>query len=119
MTTIAINYSHKMQSKISSIALPQINWKVICFTGFMACSFLLLFYIYQILDLTKGSYLVNFYEDQITQIAQENKDLEVNFAENDFLGGVLTKIQDLNFQKTTSVSYIQILDSSVATAKTR
>jgi len=119
MTTIALNYSHKVQSKISSMALPQLNWRFICFAGFIACSFLLLFYIYQVLDLTKGSYTINNYENQIAQISQENKDLEVNFAESDFLGEVLTKIQELNFQKTTSVSYIQILDSSVATAKTR
>lgn len=81
-------------------------------------SFLLLvFYVWQINDLTKSSYLVNSYEKQITKLSDENKNLEVSFAENSYLGQALVKIKALNFQKTVAVKYIQIPDNSVATAK--
>jgi len=76
---------------------------------------LLVFYVWQINDLTKGSYLINSYEKQISKLSDENKNLEVSFAENSFLGQALEKIQALNFQKTTSVKYIQISGSPVAT----
>jgi len=90
------------------------NWKDICFAGFFISLSLLVFYVWQINSLTKGSYLINSYEKQTSQLSEENKNLQVSFAENSFLGQALTKIQALNFQKTTSVKYIQIPASSVA-----
>ena len=80
---------------------------------------LLIFYVWQINDLTKGSYLINNYEKEISKLNLENKNLEVSFAENSFMGQALSKIQALNFQKTTSVKYIQVLDNSVATIQKR
>jgi len=56
--------------------------------------------------------LTNSYEKQISQLSEENKNLEISFAESSFLGQALIKIKALNFQKTTSVKYIQILDGS-------
>jgi len=120
MTTATLSHSrlHKnAYSKVKSIELPQINWGVVCFAGIALCSFLLFFYIYQINILTKGSYLITSYENSIDKISEANKKLEVSFAENSFLGEVLTKTQELNFQKTTSVKYIQVLESSLANAK--
>lgn len=100
-----------------SVALPQVNWKIICFAGFVLSSFLLIFYIYQVINLTNGSYLINNYDKQLDLISQENSDLELNFVESDILGRVLAKTRELNFQKSISVSYIQILNSSVASVK--
>lgn len=71
-----------------------------------------IFYVWQVNDLTRGSYSVDSYEKQISKLADENKNLQVSFAESSFLGQALVKIQALNFQKTTSVKYIQILDNS-------
>lgn len=121
MATAVLNYltasQRRIKTKVSSIALPQVNWKIICFAGFILCSLLLFLYIYQVIYLTKGSYLINNYEKELYSIAKENKDLEFDFAESNFLGQVLAKMQELNFQKTTSVNYVQILNSSVASVK--
>lgn len=76
----------------------------------------MIFYVWQVNDLTRGSYLVNSYEKQISGLSDQNKNLEVSFAESGFLGQALEKIQELNFQKTTSVKYIQVPDGSVAAA---
>jgi hypothetical protein len=101
-----------VNAKINSISLLTINWKTVCFTGFFISLALLVFYVCQINDLTRGSYLINSYDKQINKLSEENKNLEVSFAENSFLGQALVKIQALNFQKTTSVKYINILDGS-------
>ena len=115
MTTATLTYSRiqkNLQAKINSVSLPVIDWKKVCFIGIFMSIALLVFYVWQISDLTRGSYLINSYEKQISNLSQENKNLEVSFAENSFLGEALVKIQALNFQKTTSVRYIQILNSS-------
>jgi len=116
-TATLINSRNISYEKIKAIRLPQINWKIVCFIGIVLCLFLLFFYIYQINVLTKGTYLINSYENSIDKISKENKKLEVNFAEASFLGEVLTKTRELNFEKTTSVKYIQILENSLAKAK--
>jgi hypothetical protein len=120
MTSATLTYSRmykKVQKKIDSASLPDMNWKMICFSGFLMCIFALIFYIYQINILTKGTYLINSYDKKIAEISEVNKKLEVSFAENSFLGEVLVKTQQLDFQKTSSVKYIQIPASSVAIAK--
>jgi len=78
---------------------------------------LLVYYVWQVRYLTGGSYLIGSYERQITEMLGEKKDLEVSFAENSFLGQAQEKIRNLNFQKITSVKYIQLPDSSLARAK--
>ena len=124
MTTVALSY-HRIQrvqknvkSKIDSVSLPSLNWKAICIAGFLVSLALLVFYAWQINNLTRGFYSINSYEKQISKLSEANKNLEVSFAESSFLGQALVKIQAMNFQKTTSVKYIKILDNSVATAKT-
>jgi hypothetical protein len=101
-----------VQAGVNSLSFPEINWKKVCFIGFFISLSLLVFYVWQINNLTSGSYLVNSYEKQISNLSAENKNLQVSFAESSFLGQALVKIQALNFQKTTSVKYIQILDGS-------
>jgi len=117
MTTAVLGYlkvQKSIQSKVDSIELPRVNWKAVCFLGFFISLSLLVFYVWQINDLTRGFYLMSNYDKQIDKISEENKNLQVSFAESSFLGQALIKIQALNFQKTTKVKYIQIPDSSVA-----
>jgi len=118
--TLAISRAQKnLQSKVNSVNIPLINWKLVCLIGFCMSLFLLVFYVWQINDLTRGSYTINNYEKQISQLSDENNNLQVSFAESSFLGQAIEKIQGLNFQKTTTVKYIQIPANSVAIAKTK
>ena len=120
MTTALLSFyrvQKSLKAKARSIDLPLINWKLVCVIGFFMTLSLLVFYVWQINDLTRGYYLINNYEKQVGRLTDENKNLEVSSAESSFLGQALLKIQALNFQKTISVKYIQIADSSVATAQ--
>ena len=117
MTTAVLNYlkiQKKVQSRVSSIDLPKINWRAVCFVGFFISLALLIFYVWQVSTLAEGSYLVNDYQIQISKLSEENKNLQISFAESSFLGQVLEKIHALNFQKTTSVTYIQVPDDYLA-----
>lgn len=120
MTTATLTYlklQKRIQTKVDSVSLPNVNWKIVFLTGFLAMAVSSVFYALQINDLTKGSYLVNSYQNKINELSDTNKDLQVNFAESSFLGQALAKAESLNFQKTTSIKYIKILDNSVAVVK--
>jgi len=117
MTTATLSF-HGIQKKLAnSIDLPKLNWRAICFIGFFVSLSLLVFYVWQINELTRGSYLINSYEKQISKLSTENKNLQISFAENSFLGQALEKIQALNFQRVTSVKYIKILDGPTQVSK--
>ena len=54
----------KMQSKIESVEIPQVNWKAICIVGFFIAIALLVFYVWEIVPVVWGlwgylSYIVN------------------------------------------------------------
>ena len=97
--------------------MPKINWKLVCFAGIVATAASLVFYVYQIYSLTTGYYVANSYQNQISQLMSENKNLEVSFAENSFLGQVMQDAESMDFHKSSSVKYLQILDNSMAVAK--
>lgn len=121
MTTAVLNYlkSHKkVQAKVQAIDIDvdmsQVNWKIVCFSAFFMILALVIFYAWQVNELTRGYYTINSYEDQLAQLLDENKTLQISFAENSFLGQVQEQAKSLNFQKTTSVKYIHVPDKAVA-----
>lgn len=117
MTTATISIHRKIRTQVNFISLPLINWKLIFIAGLFFASLLWIFYAYQINELTRGAYMIKDYNKQIKVLLQESKNLEVNFAESSFLGQVEKKTEELGFKKTTSVKYIQIMDSSFVVAK--
>jgi len=120
MTTAILSYLRvpkKLKNKAAVSFFPDINWKFLCFTALFACLFLLVYYVWQVRYLTSGSYLINNYEREINGLMNEKKDLEILFAESSFLEEARQKIRELNFQRTTSLKYIQIPDNYLARAK--
>lgn len=113
MTTATLSFS-KAKARSISVNFFQINWKLVCLFGFLICLPLLVLYVWQVNNLTNSSYLIKTSGKEINQLLEENKNLQVSFAENSFLGQALEKIQAMNFQKVVSVKYIQIPDNSVA-----
>jgi len=110
------NAKNNVQSRVESIDLPSINWRAVCVCGFFVLFSLLLFYVWQINDLTKGYYLTSDYERQIEEFSLAKKELEISFAENSFMDQALLKIQALNFQKAMSIKYLQISKNPVVFA---
>lgn len=60
---------------------------------------------------------MNNYQKKLNNLINENKNLEVNLAQISYLENIQKKTKELNFEKTKTIKYIQILDNSLATAK--
>lgn len=54
------------------------------------------------------------YQKKIDNLISENKNLEVNLAQISYLENIQKRTKELNFEKTKSIKYIQILDNSLA-----
>ena len=118
--TLGLSYravSHKIKNRVLSLHFIKINWKVVYFLAFLALVSMIVFYILMVNQLTKGAYLIKNYNKDVTALLKENKILEASFAESGFLGGVQEKAKELSFHKTTGVTYINILQNSLAEAK--
>jgi hypothetical protein len=112
-----IHSRHKIRRNILLVNMVTVNWKLVYFFAALFSLALLVFYIIMINDLTRGAYLIKNYNKQTVALSTENKTLQNQFAESGFLGGVLQEARALNFQKTSKVTYVQILKNSLAEAK--
>jgi cell division protein FtsB len=118
MTTLTHSLS---KVKTISLALPEVNWRRFYIIGvLMTISLIflsLLFYVFGVNELTKGSYLIKNYQKEITKLSEENARLEMSFAEISFLENVQEKARELSFEKTKSVKYIQVVGGELVSAK--
>lgn len=115
MTTALLNYiqaGKNIKSRLETIALPELNWKIICVFAFCIVFLATSFYAWQIVCSTKDYYLISKYQKEINTLSVENRNLQVSFAESAFLGEVLTKASAMNFQKINSIKYIEILNTN-------
>ena len=78
---------------------------------------MLAFYIFLVNGLTHGVYVIESYNKETRVLAKENRILETNFAESGFLGKVTKKANELSFEKTTKVKYIEMANNSLANAQ--
>jgi len=107
----------KSRSKTKPFEAPQINWVKFCVLGSVLCVTSLSFYVLQINALTNRSYLIGKYESEMREISQENKRLEISFAEKALLGNMAERAQLLSLQKTAAVKYIQVSELTMAGSK--
>jgi len=105
---------HHAAYKTNSIALPRPNYAV-AYLLFGALSLMLLgLYIIGINELTKNSFVVKDYTQELKRLTKENRSLQISFTEGNFLGEIENKAQKLHFEKTSDIKYIQFADNSVA-----
>ena len=117
MTTLALTTYRGIHQRVKSLSLPNLNWKLISLLGILFFVAMLVSYVFLVNQLTKGVYLVKSYNKEVSTLSKENRRLETNFAESGFLGQVNQKAKNLNFEKTTAVTYVQVLDSPLAVVK--
>lgn len=103
-----------ISGSIGFVAFPKINTRKILASGFVLISAILVFYIFQISEITKTASLVSGYEKEITILSQQNKDLEMNLSRGNSLTDLEIAINNFNYEKVGKVHYIQIMDSGMA-----
>jgi len=113
MSTAALQY-HRAKHGIVSLRAININWKIIYVLAAVIASLLLFFYIFRVNELTRGAFLIKTYNKQITGLLQENRSLQSSVTESGFLGQIQEKAKELSFEKTAGVTYLKILQNSLA-----
>ncbi len=116
MTTLALNY-RAINNKIKSATMPKINWKLFYAVSVGSAFLMLVFYIYAINTLTGGSYVIKNYNKELVKLEQENVALQASVASSGFMGSVQERARELNFEKTTQVTYIEVIGNSLAKAQ--
>jgi len=86
----------------------RVNLKVFLMTTFILMLLSLVIYIFQVNFLTREVYLIGDYEKQLTQLTQENENLEIGFSKANSLTNLDHYLQNEKFEKVSQVKYIQI-----------
>ncbi len=101
-------------------ALPRISVLVnVKFLLILSIIFIILFlavYIFQISTVISQGYQIQSYQKKIDEVAQTNKNLEINTVKINSLENIDAKIQELGFEKTDKIDYLQILEGPVVSA---
>jgi len=102
-------------NRLHSLSLPKLSLKLFWILGFVLVLSLSIFYVFQVNEITKETYLTKNYLKEIDSISQGNRILEINFAHTSYLGDIEKNVQTLNFEKVKKIKYIQILEGSLVT----
>jgi len=87
---------------------------------FLALSILTIFsflalYIFQINKEISGKYLIQRQENELAELIEENKSLEINSVGMSSLDNVLGFLDESNLEKTDKIYYIRIVGNEVVT----
>lgn len=96
------------------LPVPQVNWKPFYITMMVVLSLVLVFYVFSVNELTRGVYTIKNYNQQIGSLLKENKVLANSFSNNNFLIKTQERAEQLSFQKTSNVAYVQVLETTLA-----
>lgn len=99
--------------KINIIKIPKINLRAFWIFSAIFMVFFITLYIYQINVEISERYLIKEYQEKIAKLSKENKILEVYSAQTASLDNMTESIEELSFEKTDKVHYIQVLDTQV------
>ncbi|MGB2762054.1 MAG: hypothetical protein WBC21_00750 [Minisyncoccales bacterium] len=73
---------------------------------------LAIFYIIQINGITNESNLILSCQQDIKELSQQNKNLEIGLFQGDLLENIELLAKELNYEKVGRISYIKILEST-------
>lgn len=106
--------SQVISQKLVAFSFPQFDLRRAWIVLAAVVISLLVFYIYQIKEATKFGFYVFQYEKEIAMLSQENKNLEVNFSQNNSLANLENLLKRANYEKVSQMRYIHILEGQVA-----
>ncbi|PJE69476.1 MAG: hypothetical protein COU98_01830 [Candidatus Staskawiczbacteria bacterium CG10_big_fil_rev_8_21_14_0_10_38_10] len=93
----------------------KINLKMFWVFNFVIIISLLVFYVLQVNEITRESYLIKNHLETLENLSQESKVFEINFAQNSSLENIKKMAEELNFGKVDRVKYIQVLEGVLVT----
>ncbi len=109
-----MNHALALNQPISISLRLNLAFKVLALFLFISILVLSVFYVFQINAFTGEKYLLSSQEKQLDEVKREAEILKIDFARANSLNNIAIYYQNQNFEKTSQVKYIRILDTSVA-----
>ena len=103
-----------VSGKLDFIVFPRINMRKIWIAGFIITIALLMFYIFQISNVTRAGFLVYKHEREIAVISQQARDLEAGLLAENSLSNMESLLEGPNYEKVSKVYYIQAMNDGMA-----
>lgn len=100
-------------TRLSLLRIPRLNFAAVWILCLLCAVALLGLYIFQINKMAESSYLIENYEKNLGELTQENKSLEINFAQLNSSENIESLVKNLNFEKVEKIHYIRILGGAV------
>jgi len=100
-------------SLVNRITFPRIDLRVFWLLSILLTITCLVFYIFQVNAEVSERYLTEEYQKRITEISKENQGLEISSAQVNSLDNLTLLLEELDFEKTDKIHYIQVLDTQV------
>jgi hypothetical protein len=94
-----------------------VNVKIFAAAVFCLFLFLSFFYVFQTNSAVLSGYSLQNYQKTIDKLIQNNEALEMTLAGIGALENIDSKTTELGFEKISKINYIQIMETSVASAK--
>ena len=110
----------RWRRKIFSSTLPLLNvrtfrlvfnLKIFWISIFSLAIFLIVFSIFQLNAYTKSYYFIQNAQNQLGQLTEKNRNLEISFSNTNSLNNISEHIK--NFEAITKIEYIRILEGTV------
>ena len=89
----------------------RIRLKFLWPAGFSSIIFLIVFCVFQLNAYTKSYYFIQNAQNQLSQLTEENRNLEISFSNTNSLNNIDEHIK--NFEAITKIEYIRILEGTV------
>jgi hypothetical protein len=89
------------------------NLRIFLTVSFILIITLLIFYVFQVNEMTAASYLIRNDEKKIAEFSNENKNLQISLSQTNSLENLERMIQGLGYEKVEKVKYIQVLEGKV------
>lgn len=89
------------------------NLKLFWTLSFILIIFCLGFYLFQVNEIAKSSYLIGEYEKEKTHLSQEAGLLQANLSQVGSLENIDKLVDNLGFAPVTKIHYIKILEKTI------
>jgi uncharacterized protein HemX len=99
---------------ISILSLPKIKPVKLSVIGLLLMAGLIVFYVFQVGELTRAGFLVSRQESQLETLLQENKELVAGLSRENSLANTEEALKELNYQQVTKIHYLKAGQGQVA-----
>lgn len=101
--------------EIALLKFPRIILRLFWIISFILVTFSLIFYVFQVNAEVSERYLIQKYEQKLSEVLKENQNLEISSVQASSLDDIMVLMEGLNFEKVDKIHYIRVLGNQIVT----